>query len=110
MSDTLKTAGSLDDELDDVLDKLFNQGLDDGVGFSMPGSETYTKEEAIQAIKIAFSQHVIKKDEVFMDIPVVDGSGNVVKVIGGESYTPHMVARNRLRAEMRANLNGRKKV
>ena len=47
---------------------------------------------------------VIGEDEVFVDIPVLDGYGKQTSIIAGESYTEYMVMRNGLRKQQRRTL------
>ena len=68
-------------------------------------------EEIIEAIAEAEGSlyqliltEVIGEDEVFVDIPVLDGYGKQTSIIAGESYTEYMVMRNGLRKKQRQTL------
>lgn len=58
----------------------------------------------LKAIIEAEIDAIIGEDEVFLDIPVLNGNGEVAYRITGESYTPFMVARNNLRTEQRQRI------
>ena len=72
-----------------------------------------TDEKALQAFKKIEAkvlprstvEEAIGENEVFIDIPTVDHTGKVISVLKGDSYTPYMVARNHLRADIRQKLN-----
>jgi len=65
-------------------------------------------DQALHQLERLVLDDVIKEDEVFIDIPVVNNLGEVTQIIDGSSYTPYMVARNNLRATQRAIITNSK--
>lgn len=49
-------------------------------------------------------ERVVGEDEVFVDLPIVDGTGKTISIID-RSFTTNMVVKNHLRAEQRNKLN-----
>ena len=48
-------------------------------------------------------ERVIGEDEVFVDLPIVDGTGKTISIVD-RSFTTYMVVKNQLRAEQRTKL------
>ena len=48
-------------------------------------------------------ERVIGEDEVFVDLPIVDGTGKTISIVD-RSFTTYMVVKNHLRAEQRTKL------
>ena len=67
-------------------------------------NENVPSERIKEEIKALFLE-LIGEDEVFIDIPVVNHLGEVTDTIKGETYTPYMIAKNQLRAELRTKVD-----
>ena len=84
----LKTAQTLDYE------KEFN--------YTKAAIESLIRTEKLKLLA-EVRERVIGEDDVFVDLPIVDGTGKTISIVD-RSFTTYMVVKNQLRAEQRTKL------
>ena len=108
-----------EDELNEILNQLTGWGEwvqdpDDGSFTRVKWEGSPVLAEAKAAIQSLIRteklkllaevrERVIGEDEVFVDLPIVDGTGKTISIID-RSFTTYMVVKNHLRAEQRTKL------
>lgn len=87
-------------EVREVLHEFWHNAAKESSGYF----DSAAFDTALTAIREANKKYVVGEEEKFTNIPVLDHTGSVERVIKGDSYTPLMVARNTLREEQRKSM------